>query len=343
MHNTPTRIYAPLGVVALTVALVLGLASPASALVLLDREDARLSLRGLAEASYMIESAVDEQGHSSFGPVLDMARLDLRAEREHLGALHFQLEGASDDLQVLDAEVSLHPLAPLYIHLGHFKTPISAEFLVARPHLLLPRRAALSQLITRRLTGVELDLHTELGHHWGLRTQVAVFQPEGVEVDGPHTQFGALRFLLEMPHELELHLAYGQHLGTIYNKEIQQHLLPHDEILDVALMAETGPLTMHLEGVVVFRGPQDHYEWGAYGNLGWRFVLPSQGVALTPAVGVDWIEPSELDDYEAWQRVSVALNLSWLGDDLVTQLGYDATFERSATLHGLFLNLQVGI
>jgi hypothetical protein len=185
MHNTPTRIYAPLGVVALTVALVLGLASPASALVLLDREDARLSLRGLAEASYMIESAVDEQGHSSFGPVLDMARLDLRAEREHLGALHFQLEGASDDLQVLDAEVSLHPLAPLYIHLGHFKTPISAEFLVARPHLLLPRRAALSQLITRRLTGVELDLHTELGHHWGLRTQVAVFQPEGVEVDGP--------------------------------------------------------------------------------------------------------------------------------------------------------------
>lgn len=317
--------------------------SPASALVLLDTEESRLSLRGLAEAGYMVESAVEEGGERSFGPVLDMARLDLRAERHHLGEMHFQLEGANQELQVLDAEVSLHPLAPLHIHLGHFKTPISAEFLVARPHLLLPRRAALSQLITQRLTGVEFDLHTELGHEWGLRSQVALFQPAGVEVDGQHTQFGALRLLLEMPHELELHLAYGQHLGSGPNHEIQQHLLPHDEILDLALMAETGPLTMHLEGVVVFRGPEDHYEWGAYGNLGWRFLIPSQGVALTPAVGVDWIEPSELDEYEPWQRVSVALNLSWLGDDLVTQLGYDATFKHNATLHGMFLNLQVGI
>jgi hypothetical protein len=319
-----------------------GAAGEARAWTVIDQEDTRLKINGLAEAGYLIEGSSAADNAESFGARLGLARLVLRGERAGLGEMLFQLQGEKGAVGVLDLMVGLHPVKPLKVRVGRYKAPLSLERQLRAPELLFSSRGTVSALAPNRLTGAEVEWRSPLGEEVALRAQVGVFQPDGVGLQGDHTQLGTARLLLELPHAVEVHVAYGQHVGA-GNRVVggSERAIIHDKLVDVAVKAHEGPLRLLVEGLAVLEGPAGEREWAAYGELGWRFGLPGGLPALQPAVGADWARRADLE--EDTRRLRAALNVIWIQDDLVAQIAYDATLREVGAMHGVVLSLQVGL
>lgn len=224
-----------------------------------------------------IEIPVAAEGQP--GATIDMARLQTRVDTTWYGGM-LQVDAAREDSMLLDAAIRMGSVRSVALTAGRFKTPLSLDFGVPAPKMVLPKRALLVSAAPQRELGAEL-----LVHRGRVEWRTGAFDPlSDLERAGP-----GVRPITSLDWEpvngLIVHAGATTWLRA---DEAERDLVDGprwDDEADLALCWEDHGTTLALEGLAGHTVAAPHWEGGVTTLVAHRFAAGATEVE--PAAGWD--------------------------------------------------------
>jgi hypothetical protein len=283
--------------------------------------------------------ATPEHGDLSHGPYLGMARLQVRASDAHRVSGFVQLGADQGQIGLLDAKMRARLGERFILAVGRMKAPVSHDFLIPAPQMLLPHRALLVGLAPRRTNGVQLRYRAE-GDAVVLTTRVGVFDPlaPGAAVlAGPQLvgQVGV--------HTHSGFFVHGAVAAWLHPKEPHADTAalgaPWDRHADFAVCWSDRAWTFHAEGLIATPIARAELDWGATMLAARRVSVERAAIVLEPVISAD-ARVSE----ERRLRGTVALNVHHDGWHLFETVAWEATSLPGGHIgHRVLLQVQAGL
>ena len=309
----------------------------AEAIDLLETDDLTAGVN--VYAAGVLGAEIFSNAPDDYGAFLSLARLKAYGSYEDLAEVNVQIGStqlAGDPsalrMELLDAEAVIHPVEPLSIHVGKFKTPVSDEFLFSGPDLPFVGRALLRSFVPGRRIGLETFASLQIDEV-EVQGQVGIFQPGHTTFSQPQGALFTARGFVGWPFGLEVHVAYGDLFDNEFLAD-GARVLPFDSPLDVAISYQNEGLDLHLEGLGVFDAPGDETILAGYTHAMYRFG-GEESVQVEPGVAYDIVEEGDVE-----HRVTGGVNLYWWQTRFQTLLDYRLRFTGAGERHAVFLALR---
>ncbi|RAL20589.1 hypothetical protein DL240_16260 [Lujinxingia litoralis] len=333
--------------IALFFAIALSLTSlPASAFTLVEDDDFKLSMGGMARVGWVLESDSEGRNQEAF---VQFARLYGSMENAW-GKGYVSGEGASGNFRLLDAYVELRPSQRLHLRAGIYRRPTALEFAVSASKIPFAQRSMLRALTRARLPGAEVISTLPLGTA-ALNLRLGWFMPEATEralLPGGDGNYISARANLGFEKGFGIHLAY---FGLVLadNARIASpddptgatlvQPAPHPHTLDFGLHYWTD--TWNVQGEVLLspndQDASEELNWGAYVHGQYRLPVFND-MELGPGARYGILNNRGV----MTQRVTLGATLFLDGHALKFIPNYDLTFAAGEVGHTGWLALHAG-
>jgi hypothetical protein len=283
--------------------------------------------------------ALHNGGATEHGPYLGIARLQVRVSDARRVSGFVQLGADRGQLALLDAKMRAHFGGRFILAVGRMKVPVSHDFLIPAPQMVLPTRGFVTQPAPGRANGVQLRYRVE-GEHVVATARVGVFdpmRPGSFVLAGPQ---------LAAQGSLHTHAGFFVH-GAVAawtpGKHTAIDVLVHgpawDRHADLAVGWSNEAWTLHLEGIAARPVGGGEVGLGGTAVVAHRVPVASERVVLEPVVAADVLTAGE-----PLGRGTLALNVHQDGWHLFQTLAWEAV----ATPHGVsehrvLIQVQAGL
>lgn len=293
-------------------------------------EPPRIELHGWAEAGVSVAMGAEEDAVPQVA--IDMARMQLRYDDRHYGGM-IQISAAGGNVRLLDAVARLGAKGDgLSLQAGLFKTPLSLDFGIPAPKMVLPHRPWLVGAGTTRELGVQGRLRGSAGTVWlGLYDPVSDLTVTGrgvrtvVAGEAPVSE----RVLLHAGASTWVH---GRGAPDILGEDAPEW----DHMADLGVRYDHAGTVVAVEGLASHQADGPLWQAGASVWAAHRF--PVGGVELEPAAA--W-ETATFTG-EVHHRATSVLNLHESDWNLVASLSWDVVLTEGPTAHIVRTQLQTG-
>ena len=324
----------------LSIVPLLLISAPATAHTLIEQDALVLEAFAWAQAGYVVADPPD--GELEGQTYLGMARLGAQVQYRPWGSAFVQIEGISGTIQLLDVVAELTPVEFLAVRAGQFRTPTSADLMIAGPQTPFVNRSILVDggFVQQRLAGIEIEGKADFGLATG-SLRWGVFNPTDTAENlfqDTHGQFLSARALVDLPSGLHFHLAFIGLISGDNNPPVGPRPVPFDKALDTAVYYVHDGWTAYVEGVVDFDGPGAQKPYAAY-----IMFLKSVGIegtpfSIEPGARYEFAKP----DGDLLHRITLGLNLYLIGDYLNISFNYELLLGGGETGHALYGQIQAG-
>jgi hypothetical protein len=283
--------------------------------------------------------ALHNGGATEHGPYLGIARLQVLVSDARRVSGFVQLGADRGQLALLDAKMRAHFGGRFILAVGRMKVPVSHDFLIPAPQMVLPTRGFVTQPAPGRANGVQLRYRVE-GEHVVATARVGVFdpmRPGSFVLAGPQ---------LAAQGSLHTHAGFFVH-GAVAawtpGKHTAIDVLVHgpawDRHADLAVGWSNEAWTLHLEGIAARPVGGGEVGLGGTAVVAHRVPVASERVVLKPVVAADVLTAGE-----PLGRGTLALNVHQDGWHLFQTLAWEAV----ATPHGVsehrvLIQVQAGL
>lgn len=292
-----------------------------------------LEIHAWAEAGYMLP--VHSPMHR--GAYLSMARLQGRLSEEDFDAF-IQVGADQGDLKLLDARITWRPNDRVVVRAGHFKTPMSAEYLIPANHLIFIHRSLHMDLVSKRAMGGEGELH--LGPEgFDLGLQAGIYNPAGY---APVPGTGELlvgRLLLDTAPGLLFHASGGAWLHNDEALNILGEDAPaYDRHLVGGVLFEERGWTSVVEAAWAERADDGEMGLGGVASIAHRFPA-GPDFDIEPAAAVEFLQR----DDQLHDMSQIAVNFHKSDWNLVQTVEWEMDVGPDTIGHSFYVQIQAGL
>jgi len=294
---------------------------------------APLELHAWAEAGYVLP--VHLPMHR--GAYLSMARLQGRLTQDDFDAF-IQVGADRGELELLDARITWRPTDRVVVRAGHFKTPMSAEYLIPANHMIFIHRSLHMDLVSKRAMGAEGEVHVG-PEGFDLGIQAGVYNPHGY---APVPETGELlvgRLLLDTAPGLMLHASGGAWLHGDEAVAILADDAPsYDRHLVAGVLFEEAGWTSVVEGAWAEHAADGESGLGGVASLAHRFGV-SEGFDIEPAGAFELLQR----DGQTHDLSQVAVNFHKHDWNLVQTIEWEMDVGPDGVGHSFYAQIQAGL